>query len=35
MSKVTLGIAGVSLVSALALGFTATADAQLLTHKDL
>jgi uncharacterized protein GlcG (DUF336 family) len=35
MSKATLGIAGVSLVSVLALGFTATADAQLLTHKDL
>jgi uncharacterized protein GlcG (DUF336 family) len=35
MSKATLGIAGVSLVSELALGFTATADAQLLTHKDL
>jgi uncharacterized protein GlcG (DUF336 family) len=35
MSNVTLGIAEVSLVSALALGFTATADAQLLTHKDL
>ena len=35
MSKATLAIAGVSLVSALALGFTATAYAQLLTHKDL
>jgi uncharacterized protein GlcG (DUF336 family) len=35
MSRLALNFTGISLASALAVGLIATADAQLLTHKDL
>ena len=35
MSRLALNLTGISLASALAVGLIATADAQLLTHKDL